>query len=85
MQINWVSKGLKKSMAFWVSVLVEAGAHQDTERLVVPILKMSYHKWDGLLFTLGFLHNFTLVKVEEVRLTGWNFLHLVKSYSHFLM
>ena len=27
---------------------------------------------------MGFLHNFTLVKVEEICLTGWTFLHLVK-------
>ena len=43
-----------------------AGAAQDTGRLMSPTLKMPYHKWEGLLFTLGLLHNFTLVKVEEV-------------------
>ena len=72
-------------MTFWVSVLVEAGAGQDTGRLVLPSLKIPYHKWEGSLFTMGFLHNFTLMKVKEVRLTGWTFLHLVKFYSNFLM
>ena len=85
MQINWVFKGLKKSKAFWVNVLVEAGAAQDTGRLMPPTLKMPYHKWEGSLFTLGLLHNFTLVKVEELRFTEWTFLRLVKFFSHFLM
>ena len=30
--------------------------------------------------TSDLLHNFTLVKVEEVHLTGLTFLHLIKSY-----
>ena len=80
MQINWVSKGLKKSKVFWVSVLVKAGAAQDTGKLIPSTLKVPYHKWEGSLFTLGLLHNFTLVKVEEVRLTGWIFLQFVKLY-----
>ena len=45
---------------------------------MLPTLKMPYHKWEGSLFTSDLLHDFTLVKVEEVNLTGWAFLHLVK-------
>ena len=85
LQINWVSKGLKKSKAFWVSVLVETGAAEDTGRLMSPMLKMPHSKREGSLLTLDLLHNFTLVKVEVVCLTRWTFLHLVKFYSHFLM
>ena len=70
MQITCVSKGLKKSKTFWVNFLVETGAAQDASRLMPPTLKVLYHKWEGWRFTLGLLHNFTLVKVEEVRLTG---------------
>ena len=58
MQINWISEGLKKSKTSWVSVLVEAGAAQDTGRLMLLTLKMPYHNWEGSLFTLGLLHNF---------------------------
>ena len=39
---------------------------------------MPYHKWEDSLFISGLLHNFTPVKVEEVRLTGWTFLRFVK-------
>ena len=67
------------------SDLVEAGAAQDTGSCMPPTLKMAYHKWEGSLFTSGLIHNFTLVKAEEVRLTGWTFLHLVKFYSHLKM
>ena len=31
-----------------------------------PMLEMSYHIWEGSLFSSDLLHNFTLVKVEEV-------------------
>ena len=85
LQINWVSKALKKSKTFCVSVLVRGGAAQDTGRLMSPTLIMPYHKWEGSRFTLGLLHNFTLSNVEEVLLTGWTFLHLVKFHSHSLM
>ena len=78
MQINWVSQGLKKSKTFWASALVEPGDSQDINSCMQPTLKMSYHKWEGAIFTSGFLdlHEFTLVKVEEVCLTGWTFLHM---------
>ena len=36
------------------------------------------HNLEGSLFTSGLLHDFTMVKFEEVHLTGWTFLHLVK-------
>ena len=65
------------------SALVEAGA-QDTGSWMPSTLKLPYHKWEGSLFTLALLHNFTLVKVKEVCLTGWAFLHLVKCYSSHL-
>ena len=55
----------------WVSVLVEAGAAQDTGSCMPLTIKIQYHKWEGSRFTSGLLHNITLVKVEEVRLTGW--------------
>ena len=45
---------------------------------------MPHQKWEGLLFTPGLLHSFTLVKVEEAYLAGWAFLHLVKFYSSHL-
>ena len=55
LQINWVFEGRKKSKTFWVSVLVEARAAQDTDSCMPPTLKMPYHKWDGLIFTSGLL------------------------------
>ena len=61
----------KKSKTFWASALVEAGAGLDTYSCVPPTLEIPYYKWEGSLFTSGLLHNFTLVKVEEVCLTGW--------------
>ena len=75
MQINWLSEALKKSKTFWVSVLVEVGAAEDTGSCMPPPLKIPYHKWEDSLFTLGIL---TLVKVEKVCLTGWTFLHLLQ-------
>ena len=45
---------------------------------MLPTLKMPYHKWEGSVFNSGLLHDFTLVKIEEVDLIGWIFLHLVK-------
>ena len=80
--MNFVSESFVKCKTFWVSVLVDAGAAQDTGSRIPTVLKISYHKWEGLLFTSGLLHNFTLVKLEEVCLTGWTFLHFVKFYSH---
>ena len=44
---------------------------------MLPTLKMPYYKWEGSLFISGLLHNFIMVKVEEVHLTGWTFLRLV--------
>ena len=45
---------------------------------MLPTLKMPYHKWESSLFTSSLSHNFTLVKVDKVQLTGGTFLHLVK-------
>ena len=45
---------------------------------MLPMLKMPYHKLKGLLFTLGLLRSFILVKVEEVHLIGWTVLRIVK-------
>ena len=83
-QINCISEGLKKSKTCRDSALVEAGAAQDTGSCMPPMLKMPYHKREGSLFTSALLHYFTLVKVKEVCLTGWAFLHLVIFYSSHL-
>ena len=85
MQINCVSEGPKKSKTFWTSALVEVGADQDTGSCMPSTLKMPYQKWEGSIFTLALLHNFTLMKVKEVFLTGCVFLHLVKFYSRLKM
>ena len=70
MQINYVSEGLKKSKNLWVIVPVEAGAAQDSGTCMPFTLKIPYHKWEGSLYTSTISHNFTLVKVKEVCLTG---------------
>ena len=49
----------------------QAGGAQETGSCIPRTLKIPYHKWEGLLFTSVLLHNFTLVKVKEVCLTGW--------------
>ena len=41
LQINWFSEGLKKSKTFPVSVLVEAGAAQDTGSCMPPTLNVT--------------------------------------------
>ena len=70
LQINCVSEGLKKPKTSCASVLVEDGAGQDTGGCMPPTLKMPHHKWEGSLFFLALLHNFTLMKVKEVCLTS---------------
>ena len=58
----------KKGKTFWASALeIQAGAGQDTGSCMPSVLEMPYH-------------DFTLVKVEEVCLTRWTVVLLVKFY-----
>ena len=52
---------------------IGTGDAQDTGSCMPPMLKIPYHKSKGSLFTSALLHNFTLVKVKKVCLTGWLF------------
>ena len=60
--------------------MIVAKAGQDTGSCIPPTLEMPFHKLESSLF----LHNFTVIKVEKVCVTGWTFLHLVKFYSSHL-
>ena len=80
-----------KSKAFRASNLVEVGAGQDTGSCMLPKLEIpdhylyTYRKWAGSLFTSGFVHNFTHVKVKEVCfIVEWTFLNPINVYSSHL-
>ena len=75
LKINWVFKGLKKSKTYW-----STGAGQETDSDIPTTLEMSYHKWEGLLFTLGSFTQFYPGKIGR----GMNFLHLSKFVSSHL-
>ena len=68
--MNWASEGLKISKTFWVIVVLEAGASQNTGSCMPPTLKMPYHNIHGKVHYSPqvFYINFTMVKVEEVYL-----------------
>lgn len=74
--INRVFEDLKKWKTFWFfSALVEARAGQDIASWIssklenaIPLF-IDARKFTGPLFTLGLLHIFTQLKVDQVCLT----------------